>query len=90
MLADNFGYWNLPCYNNGIRGYKTRRIDQIANEGPIILGNPILKFSDPDLKMKADSLINTNFSKKSEQEKAHWSGRRLYLSIVQTLKDWQY
>lgn len=73
MLADNLGHCNLPWYNDGIRGYKKGRIDQIWNEDPIILENPIFKFSDPDPKMKADSLVKTNFNQKSEQEKTHWS-----------------
>lgn len=33
MLADNLGYGDLSVYNDGTRGYKTERIDQLASEG---------------------------------------------------------
>jgi Sulfatase len=33
MIADNLGYGDVACYNGGIRGIPTPRIDQLASEG---------------------------------------------------------
>ena len=32
-MADDIGWFNLSCYNNGIMGYRTPNIDRIAKEG---------------------------------------------------------
>ncbi|HEY7065173.1 MAG TPA: arylsulfatase [Chloroflexota bacterium] len=33
IMADDIGWFNASCYNNGIMGYRTPNIDRIAREG---------------------------------------------------------
>jgi arylsulfatase A-like enzyme len=33
IMADDIGWFNLSCYNNGIMGYRTPNLDRIAKEG---------------------------------------------------------
>ncbi len=35
IWADDFGYWNASCYNQGMMGYKTPNIDWLANQGAL-------------------------------------------------------
>jgi arylsulfatase A-like enzyme len=32
-MADDIGWFNVSCYNNGVMGYRTPNIDRIAREG---------------------------------------------------------
>lgn len=38
IMGDDIGYWNLSTYNQGMMGYRTPNIDEIANQG--------MKFTD--------------------------------------------
>ena len=33
IMADDIGWFNISCNNNGIMGYRTPNIDRIAKEG---------------------------------------------------------
>lgn len=33
IMGDDIGYWNLSTYNQGMMGYRTPNIDEIANQG---------------------------------------------------------
>src|SRR6476661_8356364 len=35
LWGDDIGYWNVSAYNQGIMGYRTPSIDQIAKEGAL-------------------------------------------------------
>lgn len=35
IWADDYGYWNSSCVNQGMMGYKTPNLDRIANEGAL-------------------------------------------------------
>jgi len=35
IWGDDIGYWNISAYNQGMMGYKTPNIDQIAKEGAL-------------------------------------------------------
>ena len=35
IWGDDIGYWNVSAYNQGMMGYKTPNIDQIAKEGAL-------------------------------------------------------
>ncbi len=33
VMADDIGWFNTSCYNDGVMGYRTPNIDRIAKEG---------------------------------------------------------
>jgi hypothetical protein len=33
IMADDIGWYNLSCYNQGVMGYRTPNLDRIAEEG---------------------------------------------------------
>ncbi|HMF24660.1 MAG TPA: sulfatase-like hydrolase/transferase, partial [Pseudolabrys sp.] len=33
IMADDIGWFNLSCYNQGVMGYRTPNLDRIAREG---------------------------------------------------------
>ena len=41
-MGDDIGWFNLSCYNMGIMGYRTPKIDGISQEGAVAAtGRPV-------------------------------------------------
>ena len=42
IMGDDIGWFNLSCYNMGIMGYRTPKIDRISQEGAVAAtGRPV-------------------------------------------------
>ena len=47
IMADDIGWFNASCYNNGIMGYRTPNIDRIAKEAPSSPTSMVSKAAPP-------------------------------------------
>jgi arylsulfatase len=43
IMADDIGWFNISCNNNGIMGYRTPNIDRIAKEGASFTVDEVLE-----------------------------------------------